>query len=67
MTNARTPAEGERLAIDHRRIVERIGGLLDKPSEVCLRGKKIYVANIDLPFDNNEYDAPHTISVLKLK
>jgi sugar lactone lactonase YvrE len=44
-----------------------MGGLLDKPSEVCLRGKKIYVANIDLPFDNNEYDAPHTISVLKLK
>ncbi len=44
-----------------------VGGLLDKPSEVCLRGKKIYVANIDLPFDNNEYDAPHTISVLKLK
>ena len=44
-----------------------VGGLLDKPSEVCLRGKKIYVANIDLPFDDNEYDAPHTISVLKLK
>ena len=44
-----------------------VGGLLDKPSEVCLRGKKIYVANIDLPFDDNEYDAPHTISVIKLK
>ena len=44
-----------------------VDGLLDKPSEVCLRGKKIYVANIDLPFDDNEYDAPHTISVLKLK
>jgi sugar lactone lactonase YvrE len=44
-----------------------IGGLLDKPSEVCLRGNKIYVANIDLPFDGNEYDAPHTISVIKLK
>ncbi|MHC4518572.1 MAG: SMP-30/gluconolactonase/LRE family protein [Planctomycetota bacterium] len=44
-----------------------VGGLLDKPSEVCLRGKKIYVANIDLPFDDNEYDAPHTISVLKRK
>ncbi len=44
-----------------------VGGLLDKPSEVCLRGKKIYVANIDLPFDDNEHDAPHTISVLKLK
>ena len=44
-----------------------IGGLLDKPSEVCLRGNNIYVANIDLPFDGNEYDAPHTVSVLKLK
>jgi len=44
-----------------------IDGLLDKPSEVCLRGKTIYVANIDLPFDDNEYDAPHTVSVLKLK
>jgi len=44
-----------------------VGGLLDKPSEVCLRGKRIYVANIDLPFDDNEYDTPHTISVLKLK
>ena len=30
-------------------------------------GKKVYVANIDLPFDNNEYDAPHTISVIELK
>jgi sugar lactone lactonase YvrE len=44
-----------------------VGGLLDKPSEVCIRGNKIYVANIDLPFDDNEYDAPHTISVIKLK
>lgn len=44
-----------------------VDGLLDKPSEVCLRGKKIYVANIDLSLDDNEYDAPHTVSVLKLK
>ncbi len=44
-----------------------VDGLLDKPSEVCLRGNKIYVANIDLPFDDNEHDAPHTISVLGLK
>ncbi len=42
-----------------------IGGLLDKPSEVCLRDGKVYVANIDLPFDDNEYDAPHTISVIE--
>lgn len=44
-----------------------IGGLLDRPSEVCLRGNKIYVSNIDLALTGNEYDAPHTISVIKLK
>jgi hypothetical protein len=43
-----------------------VGGLLDKPSEVCLRDGKIYVANIDLPFDNNEADSLHTISVIVL-
>ena len=43
-----------------------IGGLLDRPSEVCLRGDKIYVANIDLPLQGNEYDVPHTLSVLPL-
>lgn len=42
------------------------GGLLDRPSEVCIRGKKIYVANIDLPFGGNVYDKPHTISVIEL-
>ena len=35
--------------------------------EVCLRGNKVYVANIDLPYDNNEYDAPHTISIIHLE
>jgi sugar lactone lactonase YvrE len=43
-----------------------VGGKLDKPSEVCLRGKRVYVANIDLPFGGNEYDAAHTISVIEL-
>ncbi|NQU23358.1 MAG: SMP-30/gluconolactonase/LRE family protein [Candidatus Nealsonbacteria bacterium] len=43
------------------------GGLLDKPSEVCLRGAKLYIANIDLPLDGNTYDAPHTISVIVVK
>ena len=42
------------------------GGKLDKPSEVCIRGNKIYVANIDLTLDGNEHDAPHTISVIKM-
>ena len=43
-----------------------VGGKLDKPSEVCLRDNKIYVANIDLPLDTNKYDAPHTISLIDL-
>ncbi|MCG8376894.1 MAG: hypothetical protein MI702_10470, partial [Chlorobiales bacterium] len=41
-------------------------GLLDKPSEVCLRGNKLYIANIDLPFGGNEYDEHHTVSVIEL-
>jgi sugar lactone lactonase YvrE len=44
-----------------------VGGLLDKPSEVCLRGNRLYVSNIDLPFGGNEYDEPHTISVIELE
>ena len=43
-----------------------IGGKLDKPSEVCFRGNKIYVANIDLTLDGNEHDSPHTISVIEM-
>ncbi|MDR2643005.1 MAG: hypothetical protein LBC74_09445 [Planctomycetaceae bacterium] len=42
---------------------EKKNGALDRCSEVCLRGDKLYVANIDLD-DNN---APHTISVIDLK
>ena len=42
------------------------GGLLDKPSEVCLRDGKIYVANIDLEADGNEADDLHTISVIDM-
>jgi sugar lactone lactonase YvrE len=43
-----------------------VGGKLDKPSEVCFRGNKLYVANIDLTLDGNEHDAPHTISVIEM-
>ena len=43
-----------------------IGGKLDKPSEVCFRGKKLYIANIDLTYDGNEHDSPHTISVIEM-
>ncbi len=44
-----------------------VGGLLDRPSEVCIRDDKLYVANIDLPMAGNEFDAPHTISVLQIE
>jgi len=43
------------------------GGALDKCSEVCLRGNKVYVANIDLTLWGNTYDELHTISVIELK
>ncbi|NQT89420.1 SMP-30/gluconolactonase/LRE family protein [bacterium] len=41
-------------------------GKLDRPSEVCIRGDKCYVANIDLPLAGNKYDVPHSISVIDL-
>jgi sugar lactone lactonase YvrE len=44
-----------------------IDGLLDKPSEVCIRGNKVYVSNIDLTLDGNDHNAPHTISVIELQ
>ena len=44
-----------------------IGGLLDRPSEVCFRGNKLYISNIDLPVKGNRYDPLHTISVIDLK
>ena len=48
-------------------LTDGTGGLLDRPSEVCLRGNKCYVANIDLDkMADNTYDAPHTISVIEL-
>ena len=43
------------------------GGALDKPSEVCLRGNRLYVSNIDLSMAGNEHDVPRTISVIELK
>jgi sugar lactone lactonase YvrE len=43
-----------------------IGGMLDGPSEVCLRNGRLYVSNIDLPLAGNEFDEPHTISVIEL-
>ena len=42
------------------------GGALDKPSEPCVRGNRVYVANIDLNLDGNKYDDLHTVSVVEL-
>lgn len=42
------------------------GGALDRPSEVCLRGNRLYVSNIDLPIWGNSYEAPHGITVIEL-
>lgn len=41
-------------------------GELDKCSEVCLRGRRLYVANIDLPLDGNTFDKPYSVSVIEL-
>ena len=41
-------------------------GSLDRPSEPCVRGNKVYLANIDLPLAGNTYDKPHTISVVEV-
>lgn len=42
------------------------GGRLDRPSEPCLRGSKLYVSNIDLPLAGNKTDKPNTITVIEL-
>jgi sugar lactone lactonase YvrE len=41
-------------------------GKLDKPSEPCVRGAKIYAANIDLPYDDNEPDKPDSLVVIPM-
>jgi hypothetical protein len=45
------------------------GGLLDQPCEVLIRGDDLIIVNMDMPFPglkNTKYDAPHTISVIRL-
>lgn len=41
-------------------------GDLDRCSEVCRRGNKLYISNIDLPFEN-ENDGPHSLSIIDLE
>ena len=45
------------------------GGLLDQPCEVLVRGGDLIIVNFDMPvpgLKNTKFDAPHTISVIKL-
>ena len=49
---------------------DRIGGTgangeLDRCSEVCLRDGKVYVSNIDLPYENKN-DKPYSVSIIDL-
>lgn len=44
-------------------------GLLNQPAEVLLKGRRLFIANYDLPekaFKNARFDAPHTLSVIEV-
>ena len=60
------PKSGNVTVIAQNGITDGSGGLLDKCSEVCLRGNRLYVSNIDLNLDGNTFDKPYTISVIDL-
>ena len=60
------PASGKVTTIAKNPNTDGADGSLDRCSEVCIRGKKIYVANIDLTLGENKYDKPHTISVIEM-
>lgn len=60
------PKTGKVTTIAKNGNTDGAGGALDRPSEPCVRGRKLYVANIDLPLAGNRYDKPHTISVIIL-
>jgi len=60
------PATGKITVLAQNEIGTGKDGALDKCSEVCLRGNKVYVSNIDLSLHGNEYDAPYTVSVIEL-
>lgn len=44
----------------------RANGYLHAPSEVCIRGNKLYVSNIDLSLAGNTTGKPHSISIYTL-
>ena len=61
------PANGKTLLLAKNALnpdaATKTAGALDRCSEICLRGTKLYVSNIDLETP----DAPHTISVINLE
>jgi sugar lactone lactonase YvrE len=57
---------GKVTPIAKNRVGTGAGGQLDCPSEVCIRGSKLYVSNIDLKLAGNESDKPHSISIFQL-
>ncbi|MCL2624807.1 MAG: hypothetical protein FWD31_14180 [Planctomycetaceae bacterium] len=61
------PANGKTLLLAQNALnpnaAQKTAGALDRCSEVCLRGTKLYVSNIDLETP----DAPHTVSVINLE
>ncbi len=61
-----SPVGGTVITLAGNGLTDGSNGLLDRPSEPCYRDGKVYVANIDLPIDGNEFDKPHTITVLEL-
>jgi DNA-binding beta-propeller fold protein YncE len=60
------PATGKVTVLARNGLSDGRNGELDKCSEVCLRGNRLYVANIDLNMDGNTFDKPYTISVIDL-
>lgn len=60
------PKTGKVTTIAKNGITDGSGGALDRPSEPCVRGRRVYVANIDLPLAGNKTDKPHTVSVIDL-
>ena len=60
------PRSGKVTVLARNGLSDGKNGELDKCSEVGLRGKRVYVSNIDLDLDGNKFDKPYTISVIDL-
>lgn len=60
------PATGQVTTIARNRRSLRANGWLHAPSEVCIRGNRLYVSNIDLSLAGNTYGTPHTVSIYTL-